>query len=340
MNRSNCRQVGSLKRGRAAFGGTMRSEPRRGSGVRGEQCGPGPGGAAEISRGPTSPRGPPPVPAIRRHSPRMGRWIGAGTIRREILRVRDPAPGQGVNRLLPLSGNSYFWRTARRWNGRTDHAVAIERIRAVVLLGEVGYAIAIGVAIRVSQAKKGFPRIGQSIAIEILGRRQARARGLGQEVGRAADGREQRRAHRTRVGKHGRTVGQGQWTPVRQPSPRGPDPVENTQIRRSGAWECAGPPAFRSNAPKAAEGCRAPKTGGSWVTTISKDRTRIGAMNLKQQWGARASRLLGSASRRTLVVVSHPDSGRRDADRCSRDGRAPHAKPRGSWVGNTSNDWT
>ncbi len=57
----------------------------------GEQCGPSPGGAAEISRGPTSPRVPPPVPAIKRHSPRMGRWIGAWTIRREISRVRDPA---------------------------------------------------------------------------------------------------------------------------------------------------------------------------------------------------------------------------------------------------------
>ncbi len=54
-------------------------------------------------------------------------------------------------------------------------------------------------------------------------------------------------------------------------------------------------------------------------------------MNLKLRWGARASRLPGSASRRTLVEVDQLDSGRRDADRCSRDGRAPHSSKHGSW---------
>ena len=36
-----------------------------------------------------------------------------------------------------------------------------------------------------------------------------------------------------------------------------------------------------------------------------------------------------SASRRTLVEVDQFDSGRRDADRCSRDGRAPHSNNHG-----------
>ena len=71
---------------------------------------------------------------------------------------------------------------------------------------------------------------------------------------------------------------------------------------------------------------------GSWRRKTSNDGTCIVAINLKVRWGARASRLLGSASRRTLVVVSRPDSGRRDADRCSRDGRAPHSDNHGSWV--------
>ena len=42
-----------------------------------------------------------------------------------------------------------------------------------------------------------------------------------------------------------------------------------------------------------------------------------------RRWGARASR-------RTLVEVDQFDSGRRDADRCSRDGRAPHSENPGS----------
>ena len=37
------------------------------------------------------------------------------------------------------------------------------------------------------------------------------------------------------------------------------------------------------------------------------------------------SKLQGAASRRTLVAVPQVVSSRRDADRCSRDARAPHA---------------
>ncbi len=58
---------------------------------------------------------------------------------------------------------------------------------------------------------------------------------------------------------------------------------------------------------------------------------RFGTMNLKVRWGVRASRLPGSASRRTRVEVDQFNSGRRDADRCSRDGRAPPSNNHDSW---------
>ncbi len=91
-NCSNDRQIAFLKRVPAVFEGAMGTTP-----------GMAPGGAEELSRGQTSPRVTPPVPANKHSSPRMGRWIHASTIRRVIAEVRDPAPCQGANRLAWLS---------------------------------------------------------------------------------------------------------------------------------------------------------------------------------------------------------------------------------------------